>query len=216
MQKPPTTAAVGQAAANGPEQVATPAAARPASAPGARRGRGMTLIELMTAVALLALLSTLAAPGLSDFMIRNRTSAIANEFTATVLRARSEAVNRNSCVTVCRTTFANSPAQCESGTNWTTGWIAFANPDCSATTTEPAAADIFLSAGPFDSKYTMVSNGTNADRLMFASSGNARAGDAGRFDLQFDGTGTNRNSNRGLCLSMLGRTHLVAYGATCP
>ena len=149
-----------------------------------------------------------------DFLIRNRTAAISNEFVATVLRARSEAVSRNTCVTVCRSTLADSPPKCSStGTNWQTGWIAFANATCTATVSEPAADDIFVRAGPFDPAYTLSSSGTNADKLMFSPSGNARAGDAGRFDLQY--LSETRSSNRGICLSALGRTRLIEMGGTC-
>lgn len=177
------------------------------------RSAGLTLIELITVVALLAVLSMLAAPSMRDFLIRNRTSAISNEFVATVLRARGEAVSRNSCVTVCRSTLADSPPQCNSGTNWQAGWVAFANPTCTDTLDAPAADAIFVRAGPFDASYTLSSNGTNADKLMFSPSGNARAGDAGRFDLQY--LSETRSSNRGICLSALGRTRLIEMGGTC-
>ena len=179
-----------------------------------RSNAGVTLIELMTALAVLAILTSLAAPSLRDFLIRNRSAAISNEFVATVMRARNEAVNRNMCVTVCRSTLTSTPAQCNAGSNWQTGWIAFANASCDATASAPATADdIFVRAGPLDSSYSLVSSATNADKILFSPSGNARAGDAGRFDLQYrDET---RSSNRGICLSVLGRTRMVSMGGAC-
>lgn len=178
-----------------------------------RRDSGVTLIELMTTLAVLAILSSLAAPSLHEFLIRNRSAAISNEFVATILRARNEAVNRNMCVTVCRSTLADSPPKCNAGSNWQTGWIAFANASCSATASEPSADDVFVKAGPLDSSFSLVSSATNADRILFSPSGNARAGDAGRFDLQYrDET---RSSNRGICLNVLGRTRMVSMGGTC-
>ena len=42
---------------------------------------------------------------------------------------------------------------------------------------------------------------------------NARAGDAGRFDLKY-GTQA-QSSDRGICLSALGHVRLVAAGGTC-
>lgn len=173
---------------------------------------GVTLIELMTVIALLAIMATLAAPSLGDFLVRNRTAALSNEFVATVLRARSEAVSRNSCVTVCRSTLSATP-QCDTGTNWNSGWLAFANATCDATLDVPAADDIFVRAGPFDGSFTLSSNATNSDKLMFAPSGVARAGDAGRFNLQY--RSETRSSNRGICVSALGRTRLVEFDGTC-
>jgi type IV fimbrial biogenesis protein FimT len=178
-----------------------------------RGDSGVTLIELMTVLAVLAILSSLAAPSLREFLIRNRSAAISNEFVATILRARNEAVNRNMCVTVCRSTLATTPAQCNAGSNWQTGWIAFANASCNAAASAPAADDIFVQAGPLDPSFSLVSSATNADRILFSPSGNARTGDAGRFDLQYrDET---RSSNRGICLSVLGRTRMVSMGGTC-
>lgn len=168
---------------------------------------------MMTVVALVAILATLAAPSLREFLIRNRSAAIANEFVASVLRARSEAVNRNLCVTLCRSTLSTTPAQCTAGADWRTGWIAFANPACDAALDAPAADDIFVTAGPFDASFSLTSNATNTDRAMFSPSGNARAGDAGRFDLQY--LSETRSSNRGICLNALGRTRLVEMGGTC-
>ena len=178
-----------------------------------RSESGVTLIELMTVLAVLAILSSLAAPSLREFLIRNRSAAISNEFVATILRARNEAVNRNMCVTVCRSTLANTPAQCNAGSNWQTGWIAFANASCDATASTPAADDIFVKAGPLDSSFSLVSSATNADRILFSPSGNARAGDVGRFDLQY--RNETRSSNRGICLSVLGRTRMVSMGGSC-
>ncbi|HET7865083.1 MAG TPA: GspH/FimT family pseudopilin [Burkholderiaceae bacterium] len=178
-----------------------------------RRDSGVTLIELMTTLAVLAILTSLAAPSLREFLIRNRSAAISNEFVATILRARNEAVNRNMCVTVCRSTLADSPPQCNAGSNWQTGWIAFANAACDATASTPQADDVIVKAGPLDPSFSLVSSATNADRIQFSPSGNARAGDAGRFDLQYrDET---RSSNRGICLNVLGRTRMVSLGGAC-
>jgi type IV fimbrial biogenesis protein FimT len=178
-----------------------------------RSDSGVTLIELMTVLAVLAILSSLAAPSMREFLIRNRSAAVANEFVATILRARSEAVNRNMCVTVCRSTLANTPARCDSGSNWQVGWIAFANASCDATASAPAGDDLFVQAGPLDSSFSLVSSATNADKILFLPSGNARAGDAGRFDLQY--RSETRSSNRGICLGVLGRTRMVSMGGTC-
>jgi type IV fimbrial biogenesis protein FimT len=175
---------------------------------------GVTLIELMTVLSILAILGTLAAPSLRDFLVRNRTAAISNEFVASVLRARSEAVSRNSCVTLCRSTLTATP-QCDTGAgvNWQSGWLAFANPTCDATIDIPAADDIFVRAGPFDAAFTFTSNATNSDKLMFSAAGIARAGDAGRFNLQY--LSETRSSNRGICVSALGRTRMVELNGTC-
>jgi type IV fimbrial biogenesis protein FimT len=185
-----------------------------------RPQRGFTLIELMVTISVLAILVSLAAPSFREMLLRNRTASISNEFTASIARARSEAINRNTCVTFCRSTLVpsttTSAAQCDAGTNWTPGWIAFVNATCDATINEPTADTLVLASGPLNSEFTLSSNGTNNDKLMFAGTGQLRAGDAGRFNLQYLNTGSSRTSNRSVCVSRLGRTLLVSYGTTCP
>jgi type IV fimbrial biogenesis protein FimT len=182
---------------------------------GLPAARGFTLIELLVTIALVAVLAALAAPSFTEFLIRNRTAAISNELLASITRARNEAVSRNTCVTMCRS--VNGSACAASGTSWADGWIVFVNADCNAALTAPVAAvDLISSSAPSSAGYTMASTAPNATSIMFSSVGHARAGDAGRFDLQFGTTGTARNSNRGICMSRLGRTHLVAFEGTCP
>jgi type IV fimbrial biogenesis protein FimT len=166
----------------------------------------------MVVVSILVVLTTLAAPSLRDFLVRNRTAAISNEFAATVLRARNEAVSRNSCVTLCQSDLTATP-QCNTGTNWRTGWLAFVNTTCNAAFDAPAAGDIFVRAGPFDASFTFSSNAPNASKLVFSATGYARPGDAGRFNLQY--LSETRSSNRGICLSPLGRTRLVELNGSC-
>jgi type IV fimbrial biogenesis protein FimT len=184
-----------------------------------RRRRGFTLIELMVAVSIVAILATLAAPSFRDIVRRNRTAAISNEFTASVARSRSEAVSRNTCVTMCRSTLTpsadTSAPRCDAGPNWTAGWIAFVNPTCGAALDEPAVADLLLVSGPFSTDFTLTTDATNTDRLLVAGSGHLRVGDVGRFRLQYQTTGTTLSSNRSICVSRLGRTLLRDYGSTC-
>lgn len=176
---------------------------------------GFTLIELMVTIAIAAILVTLAAPSFREFLVRNRTAAISNELIASIGRARNEAVSRNICVSMCRS--ADGATCAATGNNWVDGWIVFTNANCDTSLTAPAAAaDLLNASAPFPAGYSMVSSATNSTSIMFNGAGQARAGDAGRFDLQFGSTGTSRNSNRGICLSRLGRTQLIAFGGTCP
>ena len=178
--------------------------------------RGLTLIELLVTITIAGILTAMAAPSFSDFLIRNRSAAMANELTSTVMRARNEAVTRNACVVVCRSAEpgAATPTCDASSANWQPGWIAFVDETCAGTANSAARAELLIvAAGPFDSRYSLTKSGANTARLVFAPSGNARAGDAGRFDLQYQSS--TRASNRGICLNAQGRTRLVPLGESC-
>ena len=59
-----------------------------------RSSRGFTLIELMIAVTLLAVVTALAAPAMGDFIIRQRVASQAGELALAMALARSEAICR--------------------------------------------------------------------------------------------------------------------------
>ena len=73
--------------------------------------RGFTLVELTIAISVLALLVTLSAPMYDSISASNRTRSAAYSLVAALSLARSEAVKRNTDVSV-------APL----GTGWQDGW----------------------------------------------------------------------------------------------
>lgn len=72
----------------------------PCPARPARRVRGFTLIEMIVVMALLAVITGIAAPGLAEFLAGQRVKAAAFDLTSDLLVARSEALKRGRAVTV--------------------------------------------------------------------------------------------------------------------
>ncbi len=93
---------------------------------------GFTLVELMVVLAIAAILATVAVPSFRSMIQNNRLATQANELAGTMNFARSEAIKRGRRVTVCVST---DQATCTGGMAWAGGWIAFADPDNSATFT---------------------------------------------------------------------------------
>jgi type IV fimbrial biogenesis protein FimT len=74
------------------------------------RERGFTLIEVITVVFLAAVFATLAGPFMRDFIIQQNIRNAAFDLMSDITYARSEAVKRNTTVTISK------------ATSWTNGW----------------------------------------------------------------------------------------------
>ncbi len=88
-----------------------------------QRQLGMTLIELMTAVSILAILMTLAVPNFNSLIASVRLSSATSELTASLTRARNESIRSGNRVTVCRSNAANTQCSNTAGGGWETGWL---------------------------------------------------------------------------------------------
>jgi type IV fimbrial biogenesis protein FimT len=82
--------------------------------------RGFTLVELLTAIAVLAVLVALAVPNFNDATLSARLNGFANSLVAAAQVARSEAIKRNATVTLCTST---DGATCAASGGWEQGWI---------------------------------------------------------------------------------------------
>lgn len=84
--------------------------------------RGFTLLELMVTIAVAAILTAVAAPGLRALLQANRAASQANEFLSALSLARSEAITRGLPASICPTT---DEASCADDADWSTGWLVF-------------------------------------------------------------------------------------------
>ena len=89
------------------------------------RARGLTLVELLIAVAVLAILTTLALPAFSHLMAHNAMTSSVNLFVSQLHLARSAAVARETHITLCPTT--NSRSCDDDHQNWQGGYLIFEN-----------------------------------------------------------------------------------------
>lgn len=90
-----------------------------------RASSGFTLIELMIALVIFAVLSMVAAPNFSDTIKRGRVDSMVRELAGALAMARTEAASRGRPVWFCRSSdvaTATTPS-CASSSSVTDGWI---------------------------------------------------------------------------------------------
>lgn len=82
---------------------------------------GFTLIELMVAIAILAIVIAIAAPSFNRTVQSNRAAVMSNELLGALQTTRSEALKRRTNVTLCRRN-ANG-TDCDNSADWSAGWL---------------------------------------------------------------------------------------------
>ncbi|HWM42574.1 MAG TPA: GspH/FimT family pseudopilin [Burkholderiales bacterium] len=91
------------------------------------RERGFNLIELLVTLTVMAVVITMGAPALTNFINDMRLSATTNDLLAYFNYARSEAAKRGARVTVCVSADQATCATTES--NWAVGAVTFVDTD---------------------------------------------------------------------------------------
>jgi len=87
--------------------------------------RGVTLVELVIALAVLAILVTVAVPSWRGLMRRHQVSAAAEMLRSDLAYARHEAVQRASFVSICPSSTGDA---CAAQASYGDGWIVYAYP----------------------------------------------------------------------------------------
>jgi len=104
-----------------------------------KRQAGFTLIEAMVVVAIMIILASVGVPAMQDMVVNQRIKSTTSDLFSSILRARSEAIKRNTDVSI-------MPA-----TNWNSGWTipspTAGEPALLALTTRPAITVAAPAAG---------------------------------------------------------------------
>jgi len=125
--------------------------------------RGFTLIELMIAVGLTALLLSMAIPALDSFTTNARQTSAINDFVSSMHVARSTAVTTNFRVTVCASSGGNN---CEA-VSWDQGWIVFGDRDSD----QSVDGDEVISAASDGIEGLSIQSGEFGEFLMYRPNG---------------------------------------------
>lgn len=201
-----------------------PTSFRLRNGPGATAG--LTIIELMVVMVILAVVLAMGLPSLRDFLVRGQVGTITSEFSNDVARARTEAINRNGCVTICLSSNTSNaltggtPTCATSGSDWQVGWIVFANPSCSSTQNNPTTNGSTLisvrqkGAGTFE---LSPASGSAMRRITFDARG-VTTGVQKNLTLAYTPENTDSPHYRSICISSAGRVTVRQYAgvSACP
>lgn len=128
-----------------------------------RTQRGFNLIELLVVVTIAAILLGVGVPSFREFMAAQRVKNTAFDFAAALLLARSEAVKRNTAVSVD-----------QAGGNWQNGWNVMAG--AATLSTKEAPASVTITPTPAATTIAYQGNGRIAGAVSFQfGSGNTTA-----------------------------------------
>ncbi len=81
---------------------------------------------MVVTVAIVGIFASIAVPSFSQLIRNNKIPTTTNEFISTLVLARSEALKRSRNVSVCS---SNDQATCNGGTDFSDGWIVYADCD---------------------------------------------------------------------------------------
>jgi type IV fimbrial biogenesis protein FimT len=142
---------------------------RQARLPSRSSLRGFTLVELLTVLAVMAVLVSVSLPSLGAVGDSVKLRSASNAFFSALHLARSEAINRHDRVVLCKSPDGLSCAQ-DGG--WHQGWLMFHDANNNAAL--DSGETVIQRAEALDARLRLTGNLNVANYISFASSGAAK------------------------------------------
>lgn len=168
---------------------------------------GLTLIELMVTLAVIAILASVAVPGFQTYTANNRQITQINALVASLNFARSEATKRGLPVAMCTSSNGSS---CTNG-NWEDGWLVFVNADNDSPPAVSAGDELLRITGKLGGGHTLRGDTVVASAVTFSPRGFASG--TGVFTL-CDSRGASQA--RQVEIALTGRVSSVNNSPSCP
>ncbi|WP_081475160.1 GspH/FimT family pseudopilin [Marinobacterium stanieri] len=169
------------------------------------RQQGLSLVELMVAVAVLAIVIAVAPGSFISLVESNRQDTAQNEITSLLNLVRSTAISSNSRVTLCRT---GNLQQCSGdiriGSQRWQGAIAFIDLNQDRTV---GAQETVLRVATFDDPVRIIWN--RGDSLVYQPDGSVLGGSNGTFTITTPGS----SYSNLVVVSLPGRIRIASTGS---
>lgn len=180
-----------------------------------RQQYGFTVVELMVAVGVLAVLTAIALPNFRDFMRRNAITSHTNELLGDLRYARQTATTDLSVVSVCPSAnpSATSP-ECATDGNYAQGWIIYKAPKAGYTFAAGAGYQLLRVAQPM-TNVSILADVT--DPVSFTQRGSAPGGEVtylvcAKSSSEAVGESTPRTPGQSLRVMASGRASTAVLG----
>ena len=175
-----------------------------------RGQKGLTLIELLVTIAILAIVLSMAVPNFITFVQNSRLVGQTNDLVTALNYARNEAIKRGVRVSVC-SRLDNTTCSGAAVFNWDMGWLVFVNPNGDAVADiSPGSVETVLQVRqPLENGNTLRTVGIQ--RVTYQNSG--FSGNADTFRL-CDSRGA--ASGRAIMVSLQGRVTIGTGPTACP
>ena len=172
------------------------------------RSYGFSMIELILVVAVISILTTMAAPSFRPLMDKWRIDQTVDSMKSTIYFARSEGIKRNGKIAVQKMTNQQAPGckLAETNQDWGCGWFVFedVNEDGRWQTSE----EIFQSTSI--SPHVNVTHGARGGANIKINRYGMMAGlNAKGFIFSPTHSGISSRATRGLCMSSGGRIRVI-------
>lgn len=171
-----------------------------------RKVSGVTLLELLIALLLLAVVLSIAVPGFRNLLDRNALQTAADRFFTALMLTRSEALKRNQVAVICKT---SDGASCTSSGNWEQGWLVYVDVDADSTV-DPNEI-LRVDEGLRNGRTLRVAAGVFDNEVSYRTDGTASG--AGTFVLC--ASDQDLNSAREIEVNVTGRPRLLTTTTDC-
>ncbi|MEG1769628.1 MAG: GspH/FimT family pseudopilin [Comamonas sp.] len=181
-----------------------------------RRAAGLTLVEILVTLSIVALLTTLAVPSFKPLLDRWRVRQVEGAVTDVIRLGRTEAIKRGGNVVIQK--MDNTTDNCVTAprtTDWGCGWRLFVDSDGNGRYTQ--GEEVLLNArvpAGMGVTHVLGAAGSDADAIAINRWGNMDGINAKSFIVYPYAEGTGSKAARTLCVSAGGRINGKA-GATC-
>jgi type IV fimbrial biogenesis protein FimT len=167
----------------------------------------------MVVIAIVAILTTLAAPSFRSLIQSNAVSGTVNSFLSDMRYARSEAIRRGGVVVMCRSNAPESTQACDgttgATTGWQTGWIVF--DDLNKDGIHDANETVLRAQGPITNMDSILDPDTTPSyKFKFNAAGRLPGNTA---KIYFGGDNFPSTTKRVVCVGFGGRARIAGDGS---